>query len=83
MKTLVLTDEPPAISSEIDVRRIETLEDFLVAREVQWEAFDVPPERRELQQAHLEEEFAERATTASRSRLSGLPPGRGPARATA
>jgi hypothetical protein len=59
VKTLVLTDEPPAISPEIDVRRIETFDDFLVAREVQWEAFDVPPERRELQQAHLEEEFAE------------------------
>ena len=59
VKTLALTDEPPAISSEIDVRRIETFDDFLVAREVQWEAFDVPPERRELQQAHLEEEFAE------------------------
>jgi hypothetical protein len=59
VKTLVLTDEPPAIPSEIDVRRIETLEDFLVAREILWEAFDVPPERRELQQAHLEEEFTE------------------------
>ncbi len=59
VKTLVLTDEPPAIPPEIVVRRIETLEDFLVAREVQWEAFDVPPEQRELQQPHLEEEFAE------------------------
>ena len=59
VKTLVLTDEPPAIPSEIDVHRIETFEDFLAAREIQWEAFDVPPERRELQQAHLEEEFTE------------------------
>lgn len=59
VKTLVLTDQPPAIPPEIDVRRIETLEDFLVAREVQWESFDIPKERRELQAAHLEEEFAE------------------------
>ena len=59
VKTLVLTDEPPAIPLEIDVRRIETFEDFLAAREIQWEAFDIPPERRELQQAHLEEEFTE------------------------
>jgi hypothetical protein len=59
VKTLALTDEPPAIPAEIDVRRIETFEDFLVAREVQWNAFDVPQERRELQRAHLEEEFTE------------------------
>ena len=59
VKTLVLTDEPAAIPSEIEVRRIETFEDFLAAREVQWEAFDVPPERRELQRAQLENEFAE------------------------
>ena len=59
VKTLVLVDEPPPIPAEIEVRRIETFEDFLVAREVQWDAFDVPPDRRELQRAHLDEEFAE------------------------
>ena len=59
MKTLLLVDEPPAIPPEVEVRRIETFEDFLTAREVQWEAFDVSPDRRALQQAQLDEEFAE------------------------
>jgi hypothetical protein len=59
VKTLVLTAAPPPIPAEIEVRRIETFEDFLAAREVQWDAFDTPAERRDLQRPHLEAEFAE------------------------
>ncbi len=59
VKTLALVDEPPPIAAEIEVRRIETFEDFLVAREVQWDAFEITPERRAVQQAGLREEFAE------------------------
>ena len=36
---------------------IETWEDYLASREVQWEGFDVSPERREQQRAHFEEDF--------------------------
>ncbi len=59
VKTLVLVDVPPAPAPGIEVRRIEAYEDFLAAREIQWEAFDVPEERRALQQSRLREEFAE------------------------
>jgi hypothetical protein len=59
VRAMVLTSPPPAAPSEIDVRRVETWDDFLASREVQWEAFDVPEERRELQRRHLRSEFEE------------------------
>ena len=48
---MVLTTPPPEAPSGIEVRRVETFDDFLASRDVQWEAFDVPQERRELQRA--------------------------------
>jgi hypothetical protein len=59
LRAMVLTTAPPALTEEIDVRRIETYEDYVASREVQWEAFDVPQDRRESQQASMETEFAE------------------------
>jgi hypothetical protein len=59
VRAMVLTSPPPPAPDEIQVRRVETWEDFLASREVQWEAFDVPEERRELQRRHLRSEFEE------------------------
>lgn len=59
VRAMVLTSAPPEPGREIEVRRVETLDDFVAAREVQWDAFEVPEERRQLQRVHLERDFAE------------------------
>jgi hypothetical protein len=59
LRALALTREPAAPPPEVEVRRVETLEDFVTAREVQWDAFAAPPERREKQRPFLATEFAE------------------------
>ena len=59
VKTLALVEAPPPVSAGIEVRRIQTFDDFLAAREIQWEAFDVSEERRALQRDHLRDDFAD------------------------
>jgi predicted N-acetyltransferase YhbS len=59
VKALALVDPPAATPEAIQVRQIETLEDFVAARDIQWEAFDVPEELRVLQQAREHEDFEE------------------------
>jgi hypothetical protein len=56
---MVLTSAPPDPASGIEVRRVETFEDYLASREVQWDAFEVPEDRREVQRAHIRDEFEE------------------------
>jgi hypothetical protein len=43
---------------EIEVTRVETIEQFRVFSDLRWEAFEVPTERRELERAHEDELFA-------------------------
>jgi hypothetical protein len=59
VRAMALTTPPPEADPGIEVRRIETYEDFLASREVQWDAFEIPEERRELQREHLGSEFEE------------------------
>jgi hypothetical protein len=59
LRAMVLTAPPPEPAPGVAVHRVETFEDYVVSREVQWDAFDVPEERRELQRAHLRPEFEE------------------------
>jgi hypothetical protein len=59
VRAMALTSPPPAAPDGIEVRRVENWDDFLASREVQWEAFDVPEERRELQRPHLRSDFEE------------------------
>jgi hypothetical protein len=59
LRALVLTTAPPELPEGVEVRRIETYDDFLAAREVQWLGFDTPEERRALQRPHLEADFEE------------------------
>jgi hypothetical protein len=58
LHALVLTSEPAAPAG-VDVLRIETYEQFLEARELQWDAFDTPEERRALNRPRLREDFDE------------------------
>jgi predicted N-acetyltransferase YhbS len=58
-RALALTSQPPESAPGIEVRRVETYEDFAAARQVQWDAFEVPEARRELQRAHMRTEFEE------------------------
>ena len=51
--------EPPAPGpAEVDVRRVETIDDFVVVHELRWEAFEISPERRARQKANLEAVWA-------------------------
>jgi predicted N-acetyltransferase YhbS len=55
--SVVLTDEPQPAPPGVEVRRVETYDDFVAAREVQWDAFDARPERREASRRRLREDF--------------------------
>jgi hypothetical protein len=57
VRAMVLTSPPPAPAGDIVVRRVETFEDFLASREVQWDAFEIREERRQAQREHLHTEF--------------------------
>jgi hypothetical protein len=66
LRAVVLTHEPEAPSEDVEVSRIETYAQFRDAREVQWEAFETPVDRRERERARLRQDFEE-------SRRSGVP----------
>jgi hypothetical protein len=59
VRAMALTTPPPDAPGEIEVRRVESFEDFLASREVQWEAFQIPEERRDLQRPRLRSDFEE------------------------
>ena len=59
LRAVVLTSPPAEIPDGVEVRRIETYDDFIAAREVQWEGFGTPPERREAQRGHFRRDFEE------------------------
>ncbi len=59
LRAVVLTSAPEPMPPGVEVRRIETYEDFLAAREVQWEGFDVPEERRERVRQNLRRDYEE------------------------
>jgi hypothetical protein len=58
-RALMLTSQPPESAPGIEVHRVETYEDFAAARQLQWDAFAIPEDRRELQRAHMRSEFEE------------------------
>jgi hypothetical protein len=59
VKALALVDEPAEAPVGIEVRRVETYEDFIGARDVQWDAFTTPEDRRKQQRPHMRAEFEE------------------------
>jgi hypothetical protein len=54
---VALTDEPRGAAPGIAVRRVDTYDDFVAAREVQWDAFDTRSERREAGRRRMREDF--------------------------
>jgi GNAT superfamily N-acetyltransferase len=44
--TTLAIETPPAGTPQVEVRKVERFEDYLRALEIDWEAFDVPPEER-------------------------------------
>jgi len=56
---LALTQEPSGAPRGVEVRRIETYDEFVAAREVQWDAFKSPEDRRAKNRARLREDFEE------------------------
>jgi len=59
LRAVALTEQPRANPQEIDVVRVESFEDFAAGHEVQWDAFDVPAERREQRRARLRDDYEE------------------------
>lgn len=49
--------EPPAAPADIDVRRVETYDDYAASMHVMWDAFETPPERQAAQQPHMRTMF--------------------------
>ena len=56
---LALTEEPAAFPDEVEVHRIELYADFVAAREVQWDAFETPLDRREASRRRFRADFDE------------------------
>jgi hypothetical protein len=59
LHALVLTDEPAAAPEGVAVCRIETYDQFRASRQVQWDAFETPEDRRTKNRARLREDFEE------------------------
>lgn len=51
------TATPPPESPGVDVRRVETFDDFVVAMQVMWDGFETPEHRREAERPHLRANF--------------------------
>ncbi|MFL5936167.1 MAG: GNAT family N-acetyltransferase [Gaiellaceae bacterium] len=58
LHALALTREPAA-PGDVEVDRIKAFEQFAAARELQWDAFDTPEDRRAKNRARLREDFEE------------------------
>jgi GNAT superfamily N-acetyltransferase len=58
---MVLTTAPLEVPAGVEVRRVASYDDFVAAREVQWEAFAVPEDRRSAQREHMRTEYEETA----------------------
>ena len=54
LHALACTAPPQPGPAAVDVRRVETLEDFTAARDINWEAFAIPQKRRDQEAPHLE-----------------------------
>jgi hypothetical protein len=57
LHALACTTQPPQGPDDVEVVRVESFEQFLVATELSWDAFATPPEKRGRQREQLESEF--------------------------
>ncbi len=81
LHALALAGEPAPGPADVTVRLVETVEGYVVANEVMWEAFQTPPQRREQQRPHLRAEFESHRAAGSPltflAELDGRPVGLG------
>ena len=56
---MAMTEPPGEMPADVEVHRVETYDDFVAAREVQWDAFETPEHRREENRARHREDFEE------------------------
>ena len=59
VRALALAREPELPSTGVDVHVVTAYDEFTAAREVQWDAFSVPEERRAAMRRRMEEDFEE------------------------
>lgn len=71
------SDSPPPESPGIDVRRVDTYEDFVTATQIAWDAFGIPEERRERDRPHLRTMFDAGGPASFLASLEGEPVGVG------
>lgn len=57
LAALAIASEPEFGPTDVEVRKVETLAEFAAAREVMWKVFETPPERREADRKHVDEDF--------------------------
>jgi len=57
LHSLACTEPPPAGPADVEVRRVEGLDDFVTATELAWDAFGTAAERRAEGRPHLRLEF--------------------------
>jgi len=67
----------PPESPGVDVRPVETFDDYLAATQVSWEAFGISQERRERERPHLRATFEARGPRVFLAYLDGEPVGVG------
>ncbi len=81
LHALACTSPPPPGPAEVEVRPVESFEEFLAATELAWVAFATTEERREQQRPHLRSEFEAAARAGVPvtflARLDGRPAGLG------
>lgn len=75
LHALALAREPDG-PEVIEVVRIETFEQFSAARELQWDAFDTPEDKRAKSRARLREDFEESSALRFRSAFLATVDGR-------
>ena len=59
LHAVALAEEPAPMPPGVTVRRVEAFEDFVAAREVQWDAFETPEERRAVNRPRFREDYEE------------------------
>ncbi|MGZ4353943.1 MAG: GNAT family N-acetyltransferase [Gaiellaceae bacterium] len=73
---MALTEEPPEVP-EVEVRRVDTFEEYLLAQEISFEAWDSPEEQRRLQRDSARERWERRRGESFLALVDGRPAGRG------
>ena len=70
LHALLLTDEPRSVPPEVETHEVSSMSDHADAAEVRWEAFGLPPRRREHERGFLVTSYQEYQRMKGRSTIS-------------